>query len=198
MNYTINMDLEILRIVVWPVLILIVIIIFRKRLDEMIRNVSDFSITKDGFSAKVGRLEPVATKQSRESSQEDANVEYFVNDKEGEVLFDYSNNNGVFTIGEGEYRFDTKWSKASREYIHFYNDQPTIKSIRLAKDSSSLEEVKPEKYDSSSRARTAGIGQIAIFENTHGKFLAIKVLALKDDSRGDTHDEIRFTYKILT
>lgn len=78
---------------------------------------------------------------------------------------------GVYTIGKDDYRFDTQWSKASKEYIHFYNDQSTIKSVCLVKDVSDLNKVQPAKYDSSSRARTAGIGQIAVFENNNSKFL---------------------------
>jgi len=191
--------LEILRIGIWPLLILLVVFIFRDSLKEMIKNIADFSITKDGFSARVGRAQSIEGGDgTNKPIPRDAAEKYLTKEKEGEVAFNYSNNNGVYTIGEGDYRFDTQWSKASREYIHFYNDQPTIKSVRLAKDASDLGGIKPEKYDSSSRARTVGIGQIAIFENTQGNFLAVKVLALKDDSRGDACDEIRFVYKILS
>ena len=38
---------------------------------------------------------------------------------------------------------------------------------------------------------------IAVFENNNGKLLAIKILGIKDDSRGDDSDELHFRYKIL-
>jgi len=190
---------EVLRIAIWPLLVLVIVLSFRKQLREVIRNIADFSITKDGFSARVGHAQSTVDKAKVDKPVgKDVNEKYFTKGKIGEVTFDYSNNNGVYTIGEGDYRFDTQWSKASREYIHFYNDQPAIKSVRLAKDVSNLDDIRPENYDSSSRARTAGIGEIAIFENMHGKFLAVKILALKDDSRGDLHDELHFKYKILS
>ena len=72
------------------------------------------------------------------------------------------------------------------------------KKSKEAKFVSDLDKVQPEKYDSSSRARTAGINQIAVFENNNGKFLAIKILGIKDDSRGDDSDELHFKYKILS
>lgn len=194
--------MELLEIIKWPGLILVIIIIFRKPIKEIIINVADFAITKDGLTARIGRPYVPETKNQNERADKsddktEASEKYFSKNREGEVIFDYSNNNGVFTIGEGENRFDTQWSKASNEYIYFYSDKPSVKSVRLSKDTTSLEEVEPKKYDSSSRVRTARIGQIAIFENVLGKFLAVKVMGLKDDSRGDKVDEIRFKYKIL-
>ena len=193
--------MEILEIIKWPALILVIVFVLRTPIKELIVNIADFTITKDGLSARIGR--PTNSSNHDRSggntykSGTNPNEKYFSKEKEGETVFDYSNNNGVYTIGEEEFRFDTQWSKASNEYIHFYKDQPRIKTGRLFKDVSVLEDVVPERYDGSSRARTVGINQIAIFENTHGKFLAVKVLGLKDDSRGDQKDEIRFKYKIL-
>jgi hypothetical protein len=176
-----------------------VIWIFRKPIKELIFNIADFSITKDGLSARIARpsADMSNNKATRAVNPSNTNESYISEKKLGEVFFDYSNNNGVYTIGKDDYRFDTQWSKASKEYIHFYNDQPTIKSVCLVKDVSDFDKVLPEKYDSSSRARTAGIGQIALFENNNGKFLAIKILGIKDDSRGDDSDELHLKYKVL-
>ena len=40
----------------------------------------------------------------------------------GEVVFDYSNYNGLYVIGRGPLEFETKWSKASDVSIRVYND----------------------------------------------------------------------------
>ena len=191
--------MEYIEILRWPVVVLLAIWIFRKPIKELILNVADFSITKDGLSARIARPQDKApsTKSVGTTKSNNPSSGYLSEKKEDEVFFDYSNNNGVYTIGKDDYQFDTQWSKASKEYIHFYNDQPTIKSLRLVKDVSDLDNVQPQKYDSSSRARTAGIGQIAVFENNNGKFLAIKILGIKDDSRGDDSDELHFKYKVL-
>lgn len=191
--------MEYIEILKWPVVVLVALWIFRKSIKELILNIADFSITKDGLSARIARpsVKILNNKTTEVAKPDNPKKDYILETKEGEVSFDYSNNNGIYTIGKDDYRFDTQWSKASKEYIHFYNDQSTIKSVRLVKDVSDLDKVQPEKYDSSSRARTAGIDQIAVFENNNGKFLAIKILGIKDDSRGDDSDELHFKYKIL-
>ncbi len=193
--------IEYIDILKLPIVVLVAIWIFRKPIKELILNIADFSITKDGLSARITRPQSKATLGEIEKGVAESNKSgegYVSESNEGEIVFDYSNNNGVYTIGKDDYRFDTQWSKASKEFIHFYNDQSTIKSVRLVKDVSDLDKVQPERYDSSSRARTAGIGQIAVFENNKGKFLAIKILGIKDDSRGDDSDELHFKYKILS
>ncbi|MBU1130841.1 hypothetical protein KJ840_01795 [Patescibacteria group bacterium] len=191
--------IKFIEILKWPVVILVALWIFRKSIKELILNIADFSITKDGLSARIARpsVKISSNKTTETVKSDNPNTDYISENKEGEVFFNYSNNNGIYTIGKDDYRFDTQWSKASKEYIHFYNDQSTIKSIRLVKDISDLDKVQPEKYDSSSRARTAGINQVAVFENNNGKLLAIKILGIKDDSRGDNSDELYFKYKIL-
>lgn len=191
--------MEYIEILKWPIVVLTAVSIFRKPIKELILNVADFSVTKDGLSARIARpsTKSLSDKITGPIEPNKPSDSYVSEEKEGEVVFDYSNNNGIYTIGKDDYRFDTQWSKASKDYIHFYNDQPTIKSVRLVKDVSSLSEVQPEKYDSSSRARTARIGQIAVFENNHDKFIVAQILGIKDDSRGDDSDELHFKYKIL-
>ncbi len=165
-----------------------------KELQVMRNSAAHYSLTftKDQADFAMGLV-----KEILESAPSKPNDKYFSRDREGEVTFNYSNNDGVYTIGEGKERFDTQWSKASQESIHFYKDQPSIKSVRLCKEPLSFDEINPLEYDASSRVRSVSLKQIAIFENIHGEFLAIKVLGLKDDSRGDDVDEIHFSYKIL-
>ena len=191
--------MEILEIFKWPIVVIIVVIILKKPLTELINGIVDFNIGgKNGVSARVKRsnFKKENNNHKNQPEQDAINSDYYSKEKKGRVSFDYSNNNGTYTIGEGEYRFDTMWTKASNTSIHFYNDKPTIKNVRLVKDSDNLVDVIPSKYDSSSRARTAEIGQIAVFENNNGKFLITKILDIKDDSRGDENDNLTFEYII--
>lgn len=192
--------IEVIKIVVWPGFALFSIYLLRKPLSEMINGITDFNIGgKHGLSARVGKSKPYTKEESKVEIESNLpNMEYFTKEQTGKVTFNYSNNNGVYTIGEGEYRFDTMWTKASNESIHFYNDKPTIKTVRLVKDIADIKKVNPEKYDSSSRARTVNVGQIAVYENIHNKFLIIKIIDIKDDSRGDENDELTFEYQIIS
>ena len=53
--------------------------------------------------------------------------------EQGSFTFDYSNNDGKFTIGKDEYLFTTEWSKASNRSIHAYSDPSNIDSIARIK-----------------------------------------------------------------
>ncbi|HXD92124.1 MAG TPA: toll/interleukin-1 receptor domain-containing protein [Bacteroidia bacterium] len=126
-----------------------------------------------------------------------ASEKYVSPSTSGIVTFDYSNNNGRFFIGQGELMFEIHLSKASNTNIHLLNDPISINTVAIAKGVSEIKSIKDARvYDGSSRARTPNINQIAVLQNTNGFYAAIKILAIKDDSRGDANDEITFEYFI--
>jgi hypothetical protein len=122
----------------------------------------------------------------------------------GRVTFNYSNNNGGYSIGRDEFFFETQWSKASDRSIHLYSDPPSIVGIAQAPDfpdlwdfaSYDLSEL--AKYDMSSRVRTIQEGEHAILENRHNKYAVLKVVDIKDRTRSDTVDELTFDFWIRT
>ena len=117
----------------------------------------------------------------------------------GEVVFDYGSHNGRYVIGSGELTFETMWTKASDTEIHIYNDPPSIHGVALAKRCTSISQVlNAELLDFTSRARTVPRGEVAVLRNTKGFYAAVRVLGIKDDSRRDDRDELRFRYAIQT
>ena len=115
----------------------------------------------------------------------------------GEVVFDYSNHNGHFVIGRGHLSFETMWSKASDTSIHVLNDPPSINGVALAKGCNSIAEVsEAAELDFSSRSRTPRRNEVVVVRNCHGFYAAMHVLDIKDDSRNDDRDELRFRYAI--
>ena len=117
----------------------------------------------------------------------------------GIVTFDYSNNDGKYSIGSDAYMFETKWSKASDRRIHVYNDPPSILTVALVKDKQEISSIDDARiYDGSSRARSPNVGQIVLLQNTNGLFAALKILDIKDDTRGSQFDELTFEYVIQT
>ena len=116
----------------------------------------------------------------------------------GEAVFDYSSHNGRYVIGRGTLEFETKWSKASNVRIHVYNDPTSINGVALApREWMSFGQIlNAESLDYTSRSRTPGIRQIVVLRNVHGVYAAIQLLAIKDDTRGDSRDELRFQYVI--
>ena len=122
--------------------------------------------------------------------------EYVSKYNEGSVSFDYSNNNGYFTLGSKDYEFTTCWSKASNSSIHAYNDAPNIECIGLMKNVEDLKKLNNIEVDFSSRCRTAHIGEVIVWKNKNGHLAATKILRIKDDSRGDDSDLLEFEYVI--
>lgn len=117
----------------------------------------------------------------------------------GRARFDYSNNNGIFTIGEGAFAFDTKWSKASDISIHAYSDGGNVDALAIARSTVEIIDIEDAaQLDYSSRTRTPRIGQMVIWRNSNGFYAATKVLEIKDDTRGDDRDELVFEYTIQT
>ena len=115
----------------------------------------------------------------------------------GEVVFDYSSHNGHYIIGRGQLEFETRWSKASDTSIHVYNDPASINGVAVAKGCTSIVQViNAESLDYTSRVRTPQRGEIVVLRNVNGFYAAIHVLEIKDDSRADDRDELRFRYAI--
>lgn len=116
----------------------------------------------------------------------------------GEVVFDYSNHNGRYVIGRDNLEFETKWSKASDVRIYAINDPPSIYGIALGPQewTDISQVVDAVSLDYTSRLRTPSVGQIVVFRNRHGFYAAVRILGIKDDSRGHDHDELRFEYLI--
>ena len=117
----------------------------------------------------------------------------------GKVTFDYSNNDGKYSIGSGACIFETKWSKASDRRIHVYRDPPSIRTVALVKDKREINLIDDARvYDGSSRTRSPNVGQIVLLQNMNGFFAALKVLDIKDETRGSQFDELTFEYVIQT
>jgi hypothetical protein len=120
---------------------------------------------------------------------------------QGEATFDYSNHDGKAFFGEGDWLFETKWSRAGGDSIHLYNDPPSIKGIAIARGASSISEITSatvHALDFTSRARSPREGQVAIVENTNGYMIAIQLLDVLSEGHGDGQDHITVRYSILT
>lgn len=115
----------------------------------------------------------------------------------GTVVFDYSNNNGRFIVGNGDMLFETHWSRAGTDSVHAYSSAPSIRSIAIAdgiRDFSELEDV--SVFDTSSRNRSPQKDEILIWQNTAGYYLATKINYVQSRGHGAATDEISFTYVI--
>jgi len=115
----------------------------------------------------------------------------------GDVKFNYSSFDGRYIIGSGVAAFETKWSKASNTSIHVYNDPSSINGVAIDRKSSEIHEVRnASALDCTSRTQTPNTGQIVVLRNENGLYAALKILSIKDHTRGDDADELQFIYAI--
>ena len=115
----------------------------------------------------------------------------------GTATFDYSNNNGRYVFGAGDMAFETAWSRAGTDQIHAYRDPPSIRSVAIATDATEIGDIKDAtQYDPSSRSRTPYVGDILVWQNSMGYFMATKVRSISVRSPGASRDEITVEYRI--
>lgn len=109
-----------------------------------------------------------------------------------EVAFDYRSHDGRFRIGADRAEFETKWSSASGNSIHCYNDPPTLRGVALAAHAKTVSEIGDASgLDWTSRSRTPSTGQFVVLQNINGFYAALKILAINYEN------ELKFSYWIL-
>ncbi len=116
---------------------------------------------------------------------------------QGKGVMDFTNNNGLYVIGSGDFIFEIKWGECSHERMRVYNDPQTIESIALAEDKKFTDVVSGSFYDFTDRCREPRRKKdILILKNSKGYFAAVKVLDFKVKSRGDDKNYLEFEYRI--
>ena len=114
----------------------------------------------------------------------------------GTVIFDCSNNDGRYVVGGGDMAFETAWSGPGAGSIHAYSDPPSIRTVALAVGVQEISDIEDASmYDTSSRVRSPRLGEIVVWQNTAGYYLATKVE--RTQVRGEaSHEEVEFSYAI--
>jgi hypothetical protein len=118
----------------------------------------------------------------------------------GEIEIDYTNHDGRAIIGEGQTKFTTQWSTGSSSSITAYNDPSDIRGIAVASAATSSDDVAMSSIaglDFSSRSRLLSKGQVIVFENIFGRFLAVQVVDISAVSHGDDENRLVLRYAIV-
>ena len=111
------------------------------------------------------------------------------------VLQDYDEDQSL-PIGSGAWTFETIWSKGSKQLIHLYDTPPSITGVALAKGCTSISQVVDASSLNYARVASIPLGGVAVLRNNNGFYAAIQVLEIKDYTRGDNLDEVRFRYAV--
>lgn len=114
----------------------------------------------------------------------------------GLVEFDFLANGGLFTVEANGTTFVTSWSEAGSDSVHAYKDKVELLGIKsgIAEFPSSVEEM--EQFDFTRRSSVCSIGDIVVFMNRDGRFLAVKILGVQVKSRGAMRNILSFSYRV--
>lgn len=118
----------------------------------------------------------------------------------GEAVIYYADHDGRAVIGEGDTSFETKWSRSGSQSIYVLNDPLGIRGVAIAPDTRSAGEVTETiaaGLNYTSRHRCPRKGQVAVFENTAGRFLAAEVVDVRSEGHGDDEDRLVRRYAVV-
>lgn len=142
---------------------------------------------------------PPDLREEIESDNQEFISQFRANPKlEGRAVFNYTDNDGKYTVGNGECVFETHWSKASDTSIHVYRDGTNIQGLAVALDAKEFADIRDASiFNMSSRVRTLKEGEIVVMQNRQGYFAAIRIVDVRDRDRTDDRDELIFDYCII-
>jgi predicted nucleic acid-binding protein len=126
--------------------------------------------------------------------------DYYSPELSGVVEFDFTNNDKKFTVGSGDFIFETRWSSRDSDSMYVYNDSTSIEKLAIVENETKFKNVKDEyNYDFTSRSREPRKEKdLIILKNTKGYYAVIKILDVKNKDRGDDVNLLKFEYLIET
>jgi len=118
-------------------------------------------------------------------------------DLTGKVSFNFTHNDGQFSLGHGELTFQTHWSNAGASSIHVYVGGTNLRALGLSQSARSFSDIKDASaYDMTSDHQTPREGQFVVLENNRGYYAVVRVLDVKARSHGDLCDALTVEYRI--
>ena len=167
---------------------------FEAKYAELIRDIHGQEVKprpplgRNPFTAEIAATAPIVSFGSER---------YVCPAMSGTVAFDYSNNNGRFIFGAGDMAFETAWSRGGSSSIHAYTDPPSIRSVAIAIGATAISQIEDAtQYDPSSRVRSPHVGEILVWQNTAGYFLATKILSVQVRGAANSVDQVKLEYRI--
>jgi hypothetical protein len=164
---------------------------FKKWSELIIASEADLDEKKlllEKFYKKGNLYERIISKNTSEQSN------YHNSSLSGAVVFSCANNDGNYTIGDGENTFSLNWYTVGKNFAHIRMLNGKIGANTNYTNFPELTEI--EKFDFSSFDRRLQANDIVICVNKSGRALAARLVSAKSRTHGDNHDEVTFEYKV--
>jgi hypothetical protein len=174
--------------------------------DTNFLNDSKREAVKNAFHSQIMSVDEFIThlrsykdKDSYEHKEAPTRLDYQNSALKGECELDFTNNNGSYLIGNGDFLFEIKWGECDDERMRVYNDPQTIESIAMAEDKKLKEVISDRYYDFTDRCREPRRKEdILILKNSKGYYAAVKINNFGVKSRGHERNFVNFDYVINT
>lgn len=114
----------------------------------------------------------------------------------GWAEFDFKANGGKFTVRNKETEFVTRWSGCGEDAVYAYKDNVEMVGYKAGQRQIPYSKDDFETFDWSHRSVTAHVGDVIVFMNHEGRFLAAKVVKVSDRERGAAADLLHFEFRI--
>ena len=124
-------------------------------------------------------------------------AKYLARSQQGRANFNYNDNSGKFTLGQGKGEFLLFWGGGGYRQARLYNDY--LSSIALVPPNLTLATVADAaKLPPAGRTLDLSAGQSAVIQNRNGKYALITVVSAQTEGYSSEVDEVVFTYEILS
>lgn len=163
----------------------------------MVRSIIMLGFSVCALAVVGGTAEIAARIKARESARQVGEFTKKVTGNTGRVKFDHRLNNGKFVITNGKKTFVTSWSGCITDKIWAYKEDGGLIGYKEGYDGFPRDPAEFEKVmDFSNRAVAVNKGDVVLFVNPAGDFLAVRLLSVKYVDRGDDEYSVEFEFKI--
>lgn len=92
----------------------------------------------------------------------------------GAAEFDYTNNNGCYTLGAGDAAVTLRVGESGHGSVYVYNDPGNVRAVALAPGVADFAFIgDATNWDGSSRHRTVNVGDAAVLQNVNGYWTGV-------------------------
>ena len=162
-----------------------------KTLFLFILSILSFSLFAESTSDIAARI------KAREAAKRIGEYAQQTSTGKGRVKFDHTKNDGKFIITNGKKTFVTAWGGCFPGKIWAYREQDGLIGYKEGYGKFPLNAKEFEHtLDFSNRVYAVNVGDMVLFVNAKGDFLAVRLLSVKYVDRGDDEYCVEFEYKI--
>ncbi len=114
----------------------------------------------------------------------------------GEVSFNFNKNSKRYDFGSDATLFEVEWSSSCATSIHAYGRTPSVNKVAIVSDKANICDISDASSYEYTDHEQPQRGEILLLKNRFNNYAALKIINIKDRSRGSDIDELTIEYAI--